>query len=323
MALTQSEYDAIMREYDERRLINEDLLRIRRLEIEEKLPEYKALEQKVSAASIDFFKRQMNGESVSKSDLEAEISSYTKAKSDLLLSAGYPTDYLEPIYDCVDCKDTGYVDGQKCHCLKQAMVKALYPHTNLSSNSENVSFSNFSLDYYSKDLSDDKSGMSSFDYAKNALEYCQDFVKNFNAPGGNILLYGPTGIGKTFLSTCIGKELLSKDYSVLYLSAPQFVDICDRKMKDRTLNSYDDFEMLFDVDVLIIDDLGTEVKNTVTISNLLECVNNRIMRKKSTVISTNYNLKNLEENYNERFVSRIAENYKLLRLTGKDIRTQK
>nr|MCR4674244.1 ATP-binding protein [Lachnospiraceae bacterium] len=121
----------------------------------------------------------------------------------------------------------------------------------------------------------------------------------------------------------VGKEILAKGSSVLYVSAPQFMDICEKKMKDRTLTSRNDYELLSKVDLLIIDDLGTEIKSSVTVSNLLECINSRIQQNKSTIISTNYTLNDLEQAYNERFISRIVENYALLRLTGKDIRIQK
>lgn len=322
MGLTQSEYDSLMRQYEERRLYNAEIIRTRRIELEETLPAYFEVDQKISAASMDYFKSQLTSDKMDKADYHKRIKAFTKEKASILEKAGYPADYLDPIYDCKDCKDTGYIDGQKCHCLKQAAIKVLYPHTQLSSHN-NITFDNFSFDYYDKEDKDPKSGLSSFDYAKKAFDYCKDFVKNFKSTSGNILLYGRTGIGKTFLSTCIGKEILADGYSVLYVSAPQFMDICDKKMKDRTLSSRHDFELLSEVDLLIIDDLGTEVKSSVSVSNLLECINTRLQQDKSTIISTNYTLGDLEAAYNERFISRIVENYELLRLTGKDIRIQK
>lgn len=322
MGLTQSEYDSLMREYEERRLYNAEIIRNRRIELEKTLPSYFEIDKKISSASMEYFKSQLTPNKMDKAEYHKSISAFAKEKSDILEKAGYPKDYLEPIYDCKDCKDTGYIDGEKCHCLKQAAIKILYPHTQLSTHND-ISFQGFSFDYYDKEDFDAKTNLSSFDYAKKAFDYCKDFVKNFNSTSGNILLYGRTGIGKTFLSTCIGKEILSQGYSVLYVSAPQFMDICDKKMKDRTLSSRHDFELLSDVDLLIIDDLGTEVKSSVSVSNLLECVNTRIQKSKSTVISTNYTLSDLESAYNERFISRIVEHYELLRLTGKDIRIQK
>ncbi|MCR5545169.1 MAG: ATP-binding protein [Lachnospiraceae bacterium] len=323
MGLTTSEYDSLMREYEERRLYNEDVIRNRRLELEKKLPEYFELDQKISAASMDYFHSQLGKNKMSKEELHKTIAGFTKEKESLLEKAGYPSNYLDPIYDCKDCKDTGYVDGEKCHCLKRAIINAMYPHTNLSNKYNNVSFEEFSLDYYAKTDANEKTKMSSFDYAKNALEYCKDFVNNFNSTGGNILLYGKTGLGKTYLSTCIGLELLKKDYSVLYLTATQLLDVFERKMKDRSSSYRKDYDLLTDVDLLIIDDLGTEFQNSFNIPNVLDCINNRIMQNKSTVISTNLDLPDLQTYYTERFFSRICENYKLLHLTGKDIRIQK
>ena len=323
MGLTQSEYDSIMREYEERRLYNAEVIRKRRLELEETLPAYFEIDKKISSASMDYFKSQLTSNKMDKEEYHKSILRFTKEKESILEKAGYPTDYLEPIYDCKDCKDTGYIEGKKCHCLKQAAIKKLYPHTNLSNKYQNVSFKHFSLDYYDRNDNDAKTNLSSFDYAKNALEYCQDFVKNFNSTGGNILLYGNTGLGKTYLSTCIGLELLEQGYSVLYLTATQLLDVFEKKMKDRGTSARQDFMLLSEVDLLIIDDLGTEFQNSFNIPNVLDCINNRILSEKSTVISTNLNLRDLQTCYTERFISRIVENYKLLRLTGKDIRIQK
>lgn len=324
MSLTRSQYDEIMRGYEERHLANAELQRQRRREIEEKLPEYFSYDKKISAAGMEYFKSQMSGsKKMSRDELHKTISSYEEKKRELLTGAGYPVDYLDFIYDCPDCKDTGYIDNEPCHCFKQASVDLLYPSTRLALDFQNASFENFSFDYYDPKLIDDVSKVSSLEYAKNAFEYCQSFVKNFSSTGGNILLYGETGLGKTFLSNCIGNAILKQGYSVLYVTAPQFIDIFERKMKDRSEEYRRDFDLLHDVDLLIIDDLGTEFQNSFSVTNVLECVNDRILYKKSTVISSNLNLKRLQEVYTERFSSRIVEHYKILRLTGKDIRAQK
>ncbi len=324
MSLTRAQYDEIMRGYEERRLANAELQRQRRREIEEKLPEYFSYDKKISAASMAYFKARMsNDTSISKDDLHKTIASFEEKKKEILKNAGYPLDYLDFIYDCKDCKDTGYIDNKPCHCFKQASIDLLYPQTRLALDFQTATFDNFSFEYYDPNLIDEASHMSSLDYAKNAFEYCKDFVKNFSASGGNILLYGETGLGKTFLSNCIGNEILKQGFSVLYVTAPQFIDIFETKMKARNEDYRKDFDMLHEVDLLIIDDLGTEFQNAFTIPNVLECVNNRILYKKSTVISSNLNLKRLQEVYTERFSSRLVEHFKILRLTGKDIRAQK
>lgn len=324
MSLTRAQYDEIMRGYEERHLANAELQRQRRREIEEKLPEYFSYDKKISAVSMDYFKGRMSGDaSISKDDLHKQIAAFEEQKKAVLTGAGYPVDYLDFIYDCKDCKDTGYIDNKPCHCFKQASIDLLYPQTRLALDFQNATFDNFSFEYYDPNLIDEASHMSSLDYAKNAFEYCKDFVKNFSASGGNILLYGETGLGKTFLSNCIGNEILKQGHSVLYVTAPQFIDIFETKMKGRTEEDRKDFDLLHEVDLLIIDDLGTEFQNSFTIPNVLECVNNRILYKKSTVISSNLNLKRLQEVYTERFSSRLVEHFKILRLTGKDIRAQK
>ncbi len=323
MALTNAQYDALQRRYEERRLLHAEILRDRKEEVFEKIPEYARIDRQISAESMQYFNSRISGGSVSKDDLHQKIASLTQKKADLLKEAGFPSDYLEPIYDCPDCKDTGYIEDRQCHCFRQAAIDLLYYQTHLRDIFQQENFENFSLDYYSKDKIDPATKESSHENAKYILTYAHNFVNNFESDGGNIFLYGDTGMGKTYLSNCIAGALLNRGYSVIYVTAFELVDIFEKKMKDRSEENQFEFDHLFDADLLIIDDLGTEFVNSFTKSNLFEVINERLLHQKSTLISSNLSIREIKELYTERIASRIGDRYKVLRLFGDDIRAKK
>ena len=139
----------------------------------------------------------------------------------------------------------------------------------------------------------------------------------------NLLFYGDTGVGKTFLSNCVAKELLDQGYSVIYFTAFQFFDILSKGVFQKDTDAIAAHQNIYDCDLLIIDDLGTEFANAFTSSQLFLCVNERILRNKSTIISTNLNMSDLAEMYSERVPSRITSNYTVIKLFGDDIRILK
>ena len=130
-------------------------------------------------------------------------------------------------------------------------------------------------------------------------------------------------IGKTFLSNCIAKELLEQGKSVIYFTAFQLFDILSKGVFQKEADAIATHQNIYDCDLLIIDDLGTEVSNSFISSQLFLCVNERILRQKSMIISTNLSMAQLGERYSKRTVSRISENYTFLQLFTDDIRIQK
>ena len=184
-------------------------------------------------------------------------------------------------------------------------------------------FDTFSMEYYSEGHIDRLTGRSSREAIEIALKTCHEFTDTFGTDFRNLLLYGDTGVGKTFLSHCIAKELLEQSFSVIYFTAAQLFDIFAKSTFRREEEAGADCEHIYSCDLLIIDDLGTEMSNTFTNSQLFICLNERILRKKSTLISTNLSLEDLKNIYSERVFSRITSAYTVLRLTGDDIRIQK
>lgn len=172
--------------------------------------------------SVQYGKRLLNGDQKAISSLKEELAILRASKQELLRSSGFPADYLEPVYDCPNCKDTGYIGNQKCHCFKKAIIDLLYEQSNLKEILKKENFSNFALDYYSTNFIDPKTGRSSRQVIEDALRICRNFVTSFGTDFQNLFLYGDVGVGKTFLSNCIAKELMDKEYSVLYFSASKF-----------------------------------------------------------------------------------------------------
>ena len=323
MALNNSQYQTIIREYEKKQLHTRNALEKRYQEVYAKLPEYKQIQETISSLSVQQARKLLEGDDNALKELKAQIQSLSKKSKDLLRDAGFASDFLEPVYECNDCKDTGYIGNEKCHCFHKAAIDLLYTQSNLQNILQKENFNNFSFAYYSANYTDPKTGVSSLDSIEKAYSVAKDFVAHFGQEFRNLFFYGDTGIGKTFLSNCIAKELIDKSYSVIYLSTFELFDILAKSKfeKDEAADRMN--HHIFDCDLLIIDDLGTELVNSFTTSQLFLCLNERILRKKSTIISTNLSMADLREVYSERIFSRITSNYTMLRLIGDDIRIKK
>ncbi len=322
MSLSNMQYDEILREYDERQLQNKTILEARTHEIYEKIPEILKIEHSIAEYSVASARKLLSGDSNALEDLKQQIAFLRKQKTTLLNQAGYPADYLSPIYHCPDCKDSGYKNGKRCHCFTQRILDITYDQSNIKDILAYENFSNFSFKYYS-DSQADTNGLTPLKAAKKAYANCQTFIKDFDHCFSNLLFYGDTGVGKTFLSNCVAKELLDKGHSVIYFTAFQLFDILSKGVFDKDKKALDIHQNIFECDLLIIDDLGTELTNSFTSSQLFLCLNERILRKKATIISTNLNMVQLGQLYSERTFSRILEHYHIIKLFGDDIRIKK
>ena len=211
MALKNSQYYAIMREYEKIRQKNHDIQTARYEEVYTKLPEFKSLDESISILSVQYGKKLLNGDKSALSSLKEELEILRSSKKQLLISAGFPEDYLKPIYDCPDCKDTGYIGNQKCHCFKQAIIQLLYDQSNIKEFPTEASFEHFRLDFYPSALYDKTTGRSARAMMEDTLRICHRFIDTFGKEFQNLFFYGSVGVGKTFLSTCIAREIMEKE----------------------------------------------------------------------------------------------------------------
>ena len=328
MPLTNTQYDEIMRTYEKRQLDRQQLIDERKKELARLDPEFTKIDSRIARSSVTTAKQLLSGDTSAQEHLHKKIQHLRQQWTDLLNEYGYPENYLQPAYACPDCQDTGYINNQRCHCLKQASIDLVYTQSNLRNILQTENFSNFSFDYYSdsKDMIDPATQYTPLEAAQNAVAQCRNFIRSFEKPDDfqNLLIFGDTGIGKTFLSNCVAKELLDTGHSVIYFSAHQLFELLTDQQFGRTSQfSAADYRNIFDCDLLIIDDLGTEAINTMTTSQFFVCLNERILNHKSTLISTNLELTELATYYSERIFSRIFNNFTVLHLFGNDIRIQK
>lgn len=323
MPLTNSQYNALMRVYEEKRAKSRDLAALHYERACQKVPELASIDASISSASLDQAKKLLAGDDTALASLKEDIRSLSDRRRRLLSDAGFPEDYLEQHFECPDCQDTGYVGTKKCHCFLKAIIDLFYTQSNLKGLLEQENFEHFNFDYYSSNYRDRLSGQNSRELATRAYQECMNFIHNFDTEHGNLLLFGNTGIGKTFLSHCIAKEVMDSLHSVLYLTASEFFDALLEKALTRNDESCLLYEQIHQCDLLIIDDLGTERNTDFVVSQLFVCLNDRILNRKSTIISTNLTLEEIKTNYTERTFSRISNHYKILRLAGDDIRIQK
>jgi len=327
MALKNDRYNQILREYDSRRFQNKHELDNRMKKAYHLVPELMHLDEKIISLSVQSGRMALRGNDSSLNELKEKLQELNTCKEELLVSNGLPVDYLQMHYHCNKCKDTGFIGNDKCNCFKQAVADLMYSDSNIKAILTNENFSKFTFDYYSDDYIDEAIGLSPLSNMQKVVAGCKSFIKHFNKKHDNLLLLGNTGVGKTFLANCIAKELLDKGYTVIYLTAFRLFDILEKnkfgKDEDSSYAASNQFDFILNCDLLIIDDLGTELNNAFTNSQLYLIINERLLRQKSTIISTNLSLPNINTIYGERIFSRIASSYFVQRIVGKDIRLHK
>ena len=312
-----------MRAYNQKQLRHKHQQTERIRQAEEKIPRLGEIRREIASLSLKKARLLLGAQQGEDFDLAEQIRRLSKERAALLQQYGYPADYLEMHYDCPLCKDTGYIGSEKCSCFRKSSVDLLYTQSNIREILETENFQNFTFDYYSSDLTDPASGMTSLEIAHNAYDKAWDFIESFQETPQNILLYGDTGVGKTYLTHCIAKELLDRSYFVLYFTAFDFFDLLSRNAFQKDRESAQMASFIYDCDLLITDDLGTELTNSFVSSQFFCCINERIMNKKATIISTNLTMDDFLETYSERTFSRVSSNYIMLKLIGNDIRIQK
>lgn len=313
MALTNSQFEKIKRIYDDRRLARHHEISKRTAFVNEHVDGFHEVNESIASLCLKQAELLLDGQTSALTDLKESIALLKEQKAILLKQAGLPADYLNVPYVCSDCQDTGYTDGKKCHCFNQAALALLYDQSNLKDYIESSDFSKISDEYYTgQDLV----------HFKDSYQKSLNFINTFKNDYQNLCFYGTVGTGKSFLSACIAKELMKDGYSVIYFSAPDLFDaLSHRAVPGNNSNASNDaYQDIFTCDLLIIDDLGTEYINDYSVSRLFTCLNERFLRRKSIIISTNFSLEELQSLYTDRIFSRISTNFVFCRMTGPDIR---
>lgn len=330
-------HNIIAREYERRQKLSADTVQQRKSELYTRIPRLLEIDDQINQLGIKYNRLILfaNGDASSfLAELAQSMNTLTDEKIKLLKSNGLGLELFKPQYQCDKCCDTGYINdstgSQRCSCYKQQIINHLFKASNISLTGDEC-FENFNELLYPHEVNHAKYGItiSPRENINNIKDACIEFTKNLDAPNQkNLFFSGRTGVGKTFLSFCIARELINQGRTVLYLTAPMMFDIITeykmKAFKDDPFND-DRYQNIFSVELLIIDDLGTEPLSDARYAELLNILNTRQARNGllacKTIISTNMSPKKLFELYSERITSRINGLFDRHLLAGKDIRS--
>jgi len=296
-------------------------------EVCEKIPELASIQTVLESTSQRIFAEiAKGGDDITAriGEIEQENNTLLAAREEILAASGYAADYCDIRHDCAICEDSGFVEthlGERismvaCTCMRRALAIAGLASSGLGKLVESQSFSSFKLTYY-----------TDRDSAKMAFDECKKYAKNFaKSRGQNLLLIGATGLGKTHLSTSVAAEVIQLGFSVVYETAQSLMKHFERERFGRAgddFDSGDSTSKFARCDLLIIDDLGTEMTNTFTLSCLYDTINSRLNAGRGMIINTNLDSTELRERYDSRIASRLLGEFRPLLLTGVDVRMQK
>ena len=250
-------------------------------------------------------------------EVERENLALQEKRRALLTSLGYPIDYTDPPYECTLCGDTGFVGTKMCQCMRRELILAAYETSGLGALLRTQSFDTFSPDFYG--TGEERARM------ETNFKIMREYAENFSPAADNLLLVGATGLGKTHLSTAVARRVIDRGFDVYYASALQmFSDFEHTRFGSGIADAPSvDVSRYSECELLILDDLGTEVTNQFTNSCLYLVINNRINLRRPTIISTNLSSKEIKERYTDRIASRILGDFKPLLFVGTDVRRQK
>ena len=293
----------------------------RREEIKNKYPEILELDTTIQKLCLNLSMAALRGitDPNELNNIKEEITDLRAKKYEMLVSHGYNPDYLNLHYNCPKCKDTGFIGIDKCSCFKSKLIKLYYKDSDLEEAVKTNNFKNFNINLYSNHKLNDER-YTPRKNIEDILEYITgEYLPNFKNSNTNLLFYGNSGTGKTFLSWCIAKELLDKGFLVVYKTSDDLL----RALKDIKFNNDTDLEnLLINCDLLIIDDLGSEQITDFSSTELFTLINKKILKNKKMLISTNLSLPLISKRYSERISSRIIGEFKLFKFIAEDIRIQ-
>lgn len=327
-------FSTLLLEYEQKKLKAELDLEKRKEILYNHIPKLREIENELNSYAINSAKMILKGNISSLEDLNKKVSELKLEKEKILKENKIDKTYLQPKYECPLCKDTGYIQDENhisviCPCLKQKLLDISYNKSNIS-NLEKENFSTFNETIFSDKSAPEKYNGIHISPRQNIVmikNKCMEFVENFDNPDyKNLLFTGNTGLGKTFMTNCIANELIKNGKNVLYQTAPVLLEtVINHKMNTYKNSSQDDFyKNVLEADLLIIDDLGTECMNSMKLSELFTILNTRLLNLNhkitKTIISTNLNINNIFQNYEERIGSRIAGYYDIYYFFGDDLR---
>ena len=317
MAYSRENVARIRAEFENRRREAAAASEARKAELYRILPALLPIDQQLSSVGASVLKLALEGGDVEAgvARMKEEHTALRARRSKILLAAGYPADYTDIRYRCKACSDTGFLGTKMCACMRRELILAGYESSGLGHLLAEQSFDSFSLQYYT---GADRASMEV--NVRSLKEYAEQFASRKEE---SWLLIGATGLGKTHLSTSVAKAVLDAGFDVVYDTAQGVFSAFETERFGRGDGDSSPTDRCFHCDLLILDDLGTELTNNFTISCLYNLINTRLNSRRATLINTNLSYAELRARYADRITSRLFGEYHLLSFTGKDVRVQK
>lgn len=318
--------ETIMTDYNKKRLRAAQAADEKRDKLYARIPRLAEIDRQIKIFSISLSKiylsrpHDLEGRV---NELRRNLENLKRERQEIFEKNNIPSTYLDIEYECQKCSDTGYTpDGKRCTCYNKEIIKNLYKMSNMVHMLGKENFNTFDINIFSNEVYKNEK-LTPRQNMYYILEISEDFCSSFHDTNVNLLFYGGTGLGKTFMCNCIAHELLKSEISVLYQTSFSLFEIVENH-KFNKLNETEEnrinYNMIFDCDLLIIDDLGTEVSNSFTNAELFNIINERMITEKKTIISTNLSLDQLRDTYTDRITSRIFNNFVPLKFYGRDLR---
>ena len=329
--MQSSVYRKVEGEYSIKRQHAQSDAKIYKKNVYDENPKLSEIEDEINKVSLKSIKARIFSDDLSRQieqdKLTLQLDRLSKEYDEQLEKLGLTRKDFEPKYECDKCKDTGYIGNKICSCFKQALINEAYKQSNIFK-IKDENFETFDFGYYSSTNDKQKYGIekSPLENIDAIRKLAYNFSHNLDDPAQkNLLFTGSTGLGKTFLANCVAAEAIKQGESVIYQTAPILLDkMVDYKFKfNKTESEREEYEKIFDVDLLILDDLGTEAMNGAKFSELFNILNTRLLKNKKILISTNLTPQEIKREYEERIFSRFVGDFIICRFVGEDIRILK
>ncbi|PKK39837.1 Helicase loader DnaI [Clostridiaceae bacterium JG1575] len=313
----------VMKRYESLRQNAEALARSNQALIYETIPRIAVLEDEMRRQSLACARAILKKPEEAAREIERMKRSnldLRQEKAELLVAHGHPADFMEPHYQCPLCQDSGYLGLKKCPCYSRRMAEIILETSDFKDLMVNSTFFHFNESLFDDEAKDPSYNKTARANMKNNLSLAKKYVREFKNHTENLYFYGPAGTGKTFLASCIAHELVKRGFLVIYRTAAQLMEDLKQVIFQGNQERKD---LLLTCDLLIIDDLGTEMPTDLSRTELFNLINQRLLHQKKMIISANLGLEHVRDQYSERLASRIMGDFLLMPFFGQDLRLKK
>ena len=288
-----------------------------------KYPRLKEIDKELKNAGTTMIKETLKRRGEDRDKLVKEFKEYyanlENEKQSILKNAGISPKLLKPKFRCKLCEDTGIYKDRECPCMKKRRIEKMYTISNIHENMKKQNFESFDSSIFSKEITSE--GVSQYDRILEISDTCREGIAGMEETPLYALFMGSVGLGKTFLCSCLAKFAMEMGYSIVYVTAYDIADVLVKVRFNRASGEdYETLDLINSCDLLIVDDLGTEGTNGATNTEIFTVINNRMLNKKSLIISTNLSLKDINTIYGERVFSRFMGEFQMCQFIGTDLR---